>query len=103
MQWNCSEMYIREKKQKGEVGMIKLKPCPFCGEEFAVVSKISDGCLKKYQIVCDDSSMRKCACEGVYVYGCGGSTGYYETRAEAIDAWNTRANDSLQREDGEVG
>ncbi len=78
--------------------MLKLKPCPFCGEELAVVSKITEGCFIKYQIVCDDSSYRKGAYDGVYVYGCGGSTGYYDTRSEAIDAWNTRANDSCQRE-----
>lgn len=74
--------------------MIKLKPCPFCGEEFAVVLKVLDGCFNKYQVVCDDSSWRKGACDGVYVYGCGSHTGYHATRSEAIDAWNTRANDS---------
>lgn len=77
--------------------MVKLNPCPFCGEEFAVVLKVYEGCFNKYQVVCDDSSWRKCACDGVFVYGCGGRTGYYATRSEAIDAWNTRANDPSQR------
>ena len=72
--------------------MIKLNPCPFCGEDFAVVSESLDGNVKKYQVVCDDSSWRKGFCEGVFVHGCGGSTGYYATRSDAIDAWNTRAN-----------
>ena len=78
--------------------MEKLKPCPFCGEAFAVVQRIIDGCNKRYQVVCDESSYRKCANPGVFVYGCGASTGLYDARSEAIDGWNRRANDALGQE-----
>lgn len=57
----------------------KLKPCPFCGGKSWVL-KIPNESNKKYVVVCKDDD-------------CGASLGNYsETREEAINAWNKRAD-----------
>lgn len=66
-----------------------LKPCPFCGENFMVVSRERSGCEFQYQVVCDKTAYKKIGI-GEYVYGCGASSGFYNTIADAIDAWNRR-------------
>lgn len=50
----------------------ELKPCPFCGGEAYAV----DALEKRAHAVCDT---------------CHASTAYYFSEAEAIEAWNTRA------------
>lgn len=78
--------------------MEKLKRCPFCGKDVAVVSNLqdceicanfedencpnyetegSDGC--PHFIICDHSKG-----------GCGAATGWYLTLDEAAEAWNRR-------------
>lgn len=57
---------------------MKLKPCPFCGGEASPLIKPFIGADGSGLVIeCD-----RCWC----------STGYYETEAEAIEAWNTRAD-----------
>ena len=54
----------------------ELKPCPFCGGTVSVV-KVNN---IWYRVCCDD-----CPCEmGRY---------WFHSRAEAIEAWNRRAED----------
>ena len=61
---------------------IKLKPCPFCGQEKYIVVLAEGHCdNRQYQIVCDASG------EG----GCGASCGWQDTLKEAKEAWNRRA------------
>ena len=73
----------------------ELKPCPFCGEKYTVnLSDCSecflcadeppcDGCnWKKYLIVCNTN-----------IGGCGAASGLYDTKEEAIEAWNRRCGD----------
>lgn len=68
----------------------KLKPCPFCGGHNIEITSCDfeccadcDGCDNKtYAIVCN-----------VNKGGCGGASGFQTTKAEAIEAWNRRAND----------
>ena len=56
--------------------MSELKPCPFCGYEEMVVSPTGyHGAYIAYCIRCH------------------ASTGDYDTKVEAIEAWNRRAND----------
>ena len=55
----------------------ELKPCPFCGEEPKVIEDISVS-----WVVCDNSDC--------VVYA---RTLLKKTREEAIEAWNTRAED----------
>ena len=49
----------------------KLKPCPFCGGEAHFVNNDN-------WIACGD---------------CGAETSYFDTKEEATEAWNRRAND----------
>ena len=53
--------------------MEKLKPCPFCGGEACILEIC--GYDMPFEVFC----------------GCGGRVAYYETKEEAIDAWNRRA------------
>jgi Lar family restriction alleviation protein len=56
----------------------ELKPCPFCGRE----AKIRDFSIPDLDPEID-----------VFCTNCGGQTFVYETEAEAIEAWNRRAED----------
>lgn len=70
----------------------ELLPCPFCGGEAKTV--LADtyphrGMLHSWFVACKDS---ECGCElGFYGMDENGTCGTYETEAEAIAAWNTRA------------
>lgn len=56
---------------------IKLKPCPFCGNEAEVI-KAHSSFLLPYTVVCTTEE-------------CGASVGKFRrTREEAVGAWNTR-------------
>lgn len=70
--------------------MKKLKPCPFCGNKKAVeiidsadTEEVDFFCVEKvesdYHIICNVSKG-----------GCGASSGYADTKDEAIKAWNRR-------------
>ena len=54
--------------------MNELKPCPFCGGKAEIVSMGVDRQVSV--VLCEE---------------CGGGTMLKETEAEAIDAWNRRA------------
>lgn len=56
--------------------MDKLKPCPFCGRHRAKLLSIDD-----------EGNGFSAAC---FSLTCKGSSGIYETREEAIRAWNRR-------------
>lgn len=67
----------------------ELKPCPFCGGEAHVVEGMYSSYQEGYAVRC-----RHCA----LTLGASGRLGEcyewsccYETEAEAIEAWNTRA------------
>ena len=66
--------------------MTRLKPCPFCGR----LDKVK---VWKTEQVLDDIRIENwrvsCSAEGDNT-GCGGSSGAYRTRKEAIEAWNKR-------------
>lgn len=60
--------------------MVKLKPCPFCGNS-AHVAEICHGFkLTAYTVCCD--SLGACIASD--------PMRYYQTEAEAAEAWNTR-------------
>jgi len=62
--------------------MSELKPCPFCGGEAITIQEHG------WWVVCADCSA-EVGFEGMSdTSGCYGS---YQTEAEAIEAWNTRA------------
>ena len=58
--------------------MSDLKPCPFCGGEAQCSEDL------RFHI------------SWVYCPGCGAASGYRNTEAEAIEAWNTRADKPYQ-------
>lgn len=80
--------------------MSELKPCPFCGGEAKTV--LADtyphrGMLHSWFVACTDS---ECGCElGFYGMDENGTCGTYETEAEAIEAWNTRAERTCRMTD----
>ena len=55
---------------------VGLEPCPFCGGEAECHAWWSATISGKYATFCTE---------------CGSGTDYYNTEAEAIEAWNTRA------------
>lgn len=60
----------------------ELKACPFCGKTDSVyVDKENE----LYQVVCYSTRG-----------GCGASSGYIDTKEEAIENWNKRSNDDLK-------
>lgn len=57
----------------------ELKPCPFCGGVATMLHFKREKC---YRVSCDDID---CCCVA--------HSGYHLTEAEAIEAWNRRAED----------
>ena len=60
--------------------MSELKPCPFCGGEARTSSK-DYGDTHYWRVFCDTPSCAMCM------------TSVFHSEAEAIEAWNTRADD----------
>ena len=58
----------------------KLKPCPFCGGKAVLSSWHKSQCMKKGEIRAE-----------VYCYNCVARSSVYRSEAEAIAAWNRRA------------
>lgn len=60
----------------------RLKPCPFCGAKTSVEIEIDDedDYATNYAVNCDYSKG-----------GCGATSGYRQTKAEAIELWNKRS------------
>ena len=66
----------------------ELKPCPFCGSEGKL--KVADGIL-------DDYTMFYCYCPNGKCIA--GGTDWFRSREEAIEAWNTRAERTVSKEE----
>lgn len=56
--------------------MSDLKPCPFCGMDAKIIHEADDDGDQFYYVYC---------------LGCDAETAGYETREEATNAWNRRA------------
>lgn len=73
--------------------MIKLEPCPFCGNEkltFATAAQMEE--CANFE-VCEDCSMTVVLCS-LSMNGCGTTSGYYATEEVAAAAWNKRITPS---------
>ena len=79
---------------------IKLKPCPFCGAQVAIITTMRDlqecanfedeKCIcKQYERPIDDCKYYIVVCN-VNAGGCGGSSGYDTTAEKAAEIWNRR-------------
>lgn len=71
---------------------IKLKPCPFCGnEKIAILTDNEVNGLDEF-----DSNYSEnpyfLACCSAYVNGCGATGGEGRTEQEAANKWNRRAD-----------
>lgn len=64
----------------------KLKPCPFCGKTTSVeidrYSEYDDNYTSQYAVICNHNKG-----------GCGSVSGYKNSKTEAIELWNTRAEE----------
>lgn len=60
--------------------MSELKPCPFCGGKGTVTlyPTVGGNWRLAYVVCCNE---------------CWAKTGYYDTRREAVEAWNWRHDD----------
>ena len=69
--------------------MEEIKRCPFCGKNVAVLDhcKGLEDCLNFE--VCEGEGWKVVVCD-FNKGGCGASSGYFKTKAEAITAWNRR-------------
>lgn len=62
--------------------MSELSKCPFCGgEAFVRIDITLDPVQSRYRVGCDKNP---------YCHGWYGHSRYYNTEAEAVEAWNTR-------------
>jgi Lar family restriction alleviation protein len=59
---------------------MKLKPCPFCGEEMNAEFDIG---IKYWGILPEKLYYIHCGC-------CGGRAGIRDTKQEAVESWNRR-------------
>ena len=66
-----------------------LLPCPFCGRDMArfITCHEVEACGQFNR--CDRDGSFAVICSFVYG-GCGSSSGFYESREEAAEAWNKR-------------
>lgn len=71
-------------------GAAELLPCPFCGniDRLEVVPFDAEPYFPGFIVRCNASGF-----DGDPRKGCGCNTGWAETEAEAVDAWNRRAPD----------
>ena len=66
--------------------MAELLPCPFCGNHRIAVAvdnaaySLGFSATTNFQIICSVTS-----------FGCGASSGWYNNREQATEAWNRRA------------
>lgn len=65
--------------------MTELKPCPFCGSK----AKIFDTMDGEWYVSCSQSEYQ----ETGIICSCIPSTWIYDTKEDAIEAWNRRASD----------
>lgn len=63
---------------KPDTSFVVIKPCPFCGSKKSPAYQESNY-PGEGRIVCDATN-----------YGCGGSAGYTDGKAKAIQKWNGR-------------
>jgi Lar family restriction alleviation protein len=68
--------------------MAELLPCPFCGNHRIAVAVDNAA----YSLGLSENTNFQTVCS-VTSFGCGASSGWYETKEKAIQAWNRRAGE----------
>ena len=71
---------------------MNIERCPFCGKNVAEISncKELEGC--RHFEGCPATEPYVCVVCNMHEGGCGASSGYYDSEAKAIAAWNCRAD-----------
>jgi len=69
---------------------MNIERCPFCGKNVAEISncKELEGC--RHFEGCPATEPYVCVVCNMHEGGCGASSGYYDSEAKAIAAWNRR-------------
>ena len=75
------------------MNMNELKPCPFCGGEAEVIRSTRSMCYEEYRVGCG-----KCGAMVKNFSNPLWKVSYFDTEAEAIEAWNRRVSE----QDGKI-
>ncbi len=72
--------------------MTEMLPCPFCDKDVAEISNCQEleGC--RHFEKCPATEPYVCVVCNMHEGGCGASSGYYDSAANAIGAWNGRSD-----------
>jgi hypothetical protein len=79
---------------------MKIEKCPFCGKQIAEITNCNDLEECRHFEKCPATEPYVCVVCNMHEGGCGASSGYYDSEAKAIAAWNRRA-DAVQVVRGE--
>ena len=84
---------LREKAEREKGGRaMKIEKCPFCGKEVAEIDNCKNIEECEHFEECPAVEPYVCVVCNMHEGGCGASSGYYDSEAKAIAAWNHRAN-----------
>ncbi len=81
---------IQKIMQDGEEKQFSLSACPFCGKDVALFARCNEVSACGGWRECSSAKYVTVVCS-FQRGGCGSSTGFYPTPAEAEAAWNRRA------------
>ena len=71
---------------------MKIEKCPFCGKDVAEISNCQELEVCRHFEKCPATEPYVCVVCNIHEGGCGASSGYYDSEAKAIAAWNSRAD-----------
>ena len=78
---------------------MKIEKCPFCGKEVAEIDNCKNIEECEHFEECPAVEPYVCVVCNMHEGGCGASSGYYNSEAKAIAAWNRR---KPERSEGDV-
>ena len=71
---------------------MKIERCPFCDKNVAEISNCKELEECRHFEKCPATEPYVCVVCSMFKGGCGASSGYYDSEAKAIAAWNRRAD-----------
>ena len=78
---------------------MKIEKCPFCDKDVAEISNCKEMEECRHFEKCPATEPYVCVVCNMHEGGCGASSGYYNSEAKAIAAWNRR---KPERSEGDV-
>ena len=70
-----------------------IEKCPFCDKDVAEISNCQESEECRHFEKCPATEPYVCVVCNMHEGGCGASSGYYDSEAKAIAAWNCRTPD----------